>query len=282
MTNIAESWTKSKAFCFTSHTLVGYDMSAKFPREHGNCFSVMEELLPGAADDIKSKPDDERWEAISKAQKENLLRENRIVNFNHENMEELLERGVVQWPIDILVVVPGVAVIHDARIPASWYDKYFCPTCCPTSHLPVTQHLNSMRDIESGRTTITPIPPREEEPDDSGIPNIPMAIKSVSANPPHRLMFMIGPRTEDQRWYFVRLEHYDRLDLKYWAVGGPFLRAEAQANADKSKNETHVLDADSWQDAIRKAEKEFGGHDKSIDEDWPTMSLAQRKERYGH
>lgn len=101
-------------------TLVGVFIKT-YPAEHGNCFSVK-------ATDGK---------------------EYRIVNFNHENMEEALRRGL-KFPIKIKPIGKCVAIIHDSRIPDNWYDKVWCEVCCPGYLLPMPQTMRHERQIERG------------------------------------------------------------------------------------------------------------------------------------
>ena len=104
----------------TTVTLVGY--FGEYPRERGNCFSV-------------SVGEDENY---------------RIVNFNHENLEKLIEDNIVSFPIKISNLSGGVAIIADERIPDEWYSKRFCETCTPSDLLPVPQRLKHFLDIERG------------------------------------------------------------------------------------------------------------------------------------
>jgi hypothetical protein len=104
----------------TRVTLVGF--FGEYPRERGNCFSV--------------SVDDER--------------DYRIINFNHENLEKLIEDGVVSFPIKISKLEEGIAIIADERIPDEWYSKRFCETCTPENLLPIPQRLKHHLDIERG------------------------------------------------------------------------------------------------------------------------------------
>jgi hypothetical protein len=108
----------------TRVTLVGY-LHDKFPASRGNCFSVVTE-------------DDKHF---------------RILNFNHENLEELERTNVFEWPLKILPLDSSHAVICDERIPHEWYDEKFCSTCTPRNLLPLPQRLRQLRDIQSGRKT---------------------------------------------------------------------------------------------------------------------------------
>ena len=106
----------------TSCTLVGY-IGKDFPMKRGNCFSV-------EAEDGKDY---------------------RIVNFNHENIEELLERRTIEFPVKISPIGEGVALIADERIPTDWYDSRYCETCTPRNLLPQPQQLRIFLDIQSGK-----------------------------------------------------------------------------------------------------------------------------------
>lgn len=74
----------------------------------------------------------------------------RIVNFNHENLEELLEKQMIEFPITIGVVGGNVAVILDSRIPDEWYSQKFCTTCTPMDLLPLPQRIKQLLDIDRG------------------------------------------------------------------------------------------------------------------------------------
>lgn len=104
----------------TTQTLVG-KMGKDFPRKSGNCFSV--ETDQG--------------------------KEYRIVNFNVENWEEMIKRGL-ELPIKIGILGGRTAIIHDDRIPEEWYDYQYCPTCCPEFYLPEPQKLAKERKRSRG------------------------------------------------------------------------------------------------------------------------------------
>lgn len=104
----------------TTVTLVGY--FGEYPMERGNCFSV-------------SVEGDEGY---------------RIINFNHENLEKLIEDNIVSFPIKISKLSDGIAIIADERIPDEWYSKRFCETCTPSDLLPLPQRLKHFLDIERG------------------------------------------------------------------------------------------------------------------------------------
>ena len=105
-------------------TLIG--SFGDFPRKIGNCFSIVTE----------SK---KRYS---------------IVNFVVENLEELLKREVIKWPIKILPISKAEAVICDERIPDEWYRLEYCATCCPDSLLPHPQKAKHLRQEMRGERTI--------------------------------------------------------------------------------------------------------------------------------
>lgn len=107
----------------TTVTLVGY--MGDFPRERGNCFSIETENGSGM----------------------------RVLNFGHENLEELLKREIVQWPIAVLPISERHCLIADHRIPDEWYSDRFCSTCTPFSLLPPQQKLERVIDLTSGKRT---------------------------------------------------------------------------------------------------------------------------------
>lgn len=104
----------------TCVTLVGI-MANKYPLASGNCFSV-------------------------EAEDNN---EYKIVNFVHENIEELSNRGFKR-PFKIAILGPGVAVVHDERIPDEWYADHYCEVCCPRDLLPINQRMKHLRHIACG------------------------------------------------------------------------------------------------------------------------------------
>lgn len=97
-----------KATEIGSQTMVGY-ADAPFPRQRGNCFSMLGE-------------DGNYY---------------RIVNFGVENLEELIRRKVVEFPVEIELVEDRpyqgqrLAMVRDERIPAEWYNERRCSTCWP-------------------------------------------------------------------------------------------------------------------------------------------------------
>ncbi len=105
----------------TSCTLVGF-IGDEYPMKSGNCFSV------------------NIGEAGTR----------RIINFNHENLEELIARKIVEFPIKVLPLSEGHALIADERIPDEWYSDRFCETCTPHDLLPPQQKLKYMLDKMRG------------------------------------------------------------------------------------------------------------------------------------
>jgi hypothetical protein len=103
-------------------TLIGVNVN-NYPVPHGNCFTVETE-----GKDYK------------------------IVNFSLENMEELNRLGV-EFPVKIHLLNDSRAIIHDERIPTSWYDDRWCEVCCPESLLPYPQRLTHDREIMQGVRT---------------------------------------------------------------------------------------------------------------------------------
>ncbi len=107
------------AYEVTSTTLIG--SFGDFPRSVGNCFSL----------------------------KTDIDKDYRIVNFNAENLDELLKRGLT-WPVKILPMNERIAIICDARISDKWYDERYCSICCPDSLLPHPQLASQLREIDRG------------------------------------------------------------------------------------------------------------------------------------
>ena len=114
--NPVEGWQKAKATKMGFRTCVGY-FGTDYPWSSGNCFD-----LDG----------------------------HRILNFNYENFIELQSRTVISWPVDIMIIENGLALIHDSRILHEWYSQNFCITCCPIRLLPAPQRLKQLREIDSG------------------------------------------------------------------------------------------------------------------------------------
>lgn len=109
-----------KALTVTEHTLVG--VMGDPPHPHGNCFSV--------------KCDDGKYY--------------RVVNFNLENVEALVEQGL-KWPIECQAIGERHVVFMDGRIGERWYQDRYCEICCPRVLLPVTQRQRHEREIARGQ-----------------------------------------------------------------------------------------------------------------------------------
>ncbi len=103
----------------TMETLVG--SFGKYPRKFGNCFSM----------------------------RTNNDKHYRIVNFNVENLRELI-RLEVKLPVKLLPLRDGTAVICDERIPDEWYNTEYCSVCCPHDLLPHPQQARYIRQIMRG------------------------------------------------------------------------------------------------------------------------------------
>jgi hypothetical protein len=112
---------KKLATSVTTVTLVGFIKNG-FPMKRGNCFSMRTD-------------NDEHY---------------KIVNFNYENFEELLERNVIEFPVTIGVIKGNTAVMLDNRIPDEWYSDKFCTTCTPMDLLPLPQRIKQLLDIDRG------------------------------------------------------------------------------------------------------------------------------------
>ncbi len=109
------------ARCVGETTCVGFNAD-KYPAEHGNCFSV-ENVTDGKGF--------------------------KILNFIHENLAELMREGLT-WPVRCQSLSDRHAVIHDERIPDSFYERWFCEVCCPVDLLPSPQLLRRERWIATG------------------------------------------------------------------------------------------------------------------------------------
>jgi hypothetical protein len=107
-------------------TLIG--SFGNYPRKHGNCFSM-------GTDNNDSV---------------------RIVNFLVENLEYLLKKKWITYPIKLksLSDRSGVAIIDDDRIPETFYRKLYCTVCCPSNLLLQEQQDERQRQIESGELII--------------------------------------------------------------------------------------------------------------------------------
>lgn len=52
-----------------------------------------------------------------------------LINFRLENFEELIRRGVINWPVKITPVDDDHAEVTDERIPKEWYYNKYCSIC---------------------------------------------------------------------------------------------------------------------------------------------------------
>lgn len=157
---IGMEFKKVLADFVTSVTLVGY-ITDSYPSPRGNCFSV-------------------------KGQNGQSYR---ILNFNHENLEELMRRDIIEWPIMIHELEPGYAVVADARIPDEWYDTKFCNTCTPRNLLPYPQLLRIELEIMRGNRT-------EREVEINGKKHIMVSINVKSESRPVRAPYTIDTTTQ--------------------------------------------------------------------------------------
>ena len=80
------------------------------------------------------------------------------MNFNLENIEELIRIGQITWPIKIKEIGTQLlesdrsnwAVIHDERIPDDWFQDNWCEICCPQVLLPIHQRDRHERQEACG------------------------------------------------------------------------------------------------------------------------------------
>ena len=77
----------------------------------------------------------------------------KIVNFTHENLEDLIENHNLTLPLKLMVLSKHAAAVHDERIPHKYYEQRFCEVCCPRDLLPAPQRLYQLRDIATGYRT---------------------------------------------------------------------------------------------------------------------------------
>lgn len=116
-----------KALGITRSTCVGMP-DRNEPENHGNCFGVK-------ADNGASY---------------------NIANFNLENLEALLRKGLT-WPIEIKALGDRNALIHDPRIGERWYQNEYCEICTPRKLLPAPQLDRREREILRGAIVETDI-----------------------------------------------------------------------------------------------------------------------------
>jgi len=240
-----ESKTIADAKGITWTTLLGIRIG-EYPVVSGNCFSVH---LDGARDLVTTK-------------------DYRIVNFSLENLNELLRREAVSWPVKIRILDEErrVAVIHDPRIPDKWYDRCWCGVCCPRDLLPPQQRLEQLLDINRGTRS---------EGD---------SIVSISTGPGHRSWFRLKPHKPEECFYHFELKHDEAYDLWYWCSGGPGTEAEFKEKFGDFrshptghvgiwiiKEKNYLAKSSDVKGVFKRIESVLGGHTKSIDQDWPTM-----------
>jgi hypothetical protein len=111
-----------------SQTCVGGLIGAPYPRKGGNCFDV--ETASGSY---------------------------RVLNFRAENLEELLNRGTITWPVKIHVVDKSRCMIHDTRIPHDWYCENLCSICTPFAMMPLTYQMQYARKIATGEIKLSKV-----------------------------------------------------------------------------------------------------------------------------
>lgn len=175
-------------------TLVGY-AAHSFPMESGNCFSVI-------AEDGK---------------------EYSVVNFNYENLKELLKREELEWPIDVLPISENHCVIADHRIPIGWYSAKFCETCTPRHLLTPQQKLQRMLDLKSGK--------RIERK--TVVDGIEYVITSVKSDLPEGIVFMPNTTSNESKTEFIpsdelKSKYKDRkINSKYYGTIMPFDASKA-------------------------------------------------------
>lgn len=116
-------------------TLVGF--YGPFPRERGNCFSVY-------VGPIETKEDYLRAKSF------------KIINFGAENLEYLLEKKVITWPIEIAQLDDTyLAKIVDKRIPADFFDAKPCSICTSKKYWTPEMRKKRADDIRSGDLKIS-------------------------------------------------------------------------------------------------------------------------------
>lgn len=104
-----------------SVTLVGYG-GGEFPLKRGNCFSVS--LQEGG------------WA--------------QILNFNHENLCNLLAEKLITFPIKVYMLSERHGLFCDSRIPDDYYSEELCTVCTPKALLPAPQRVKQLVQIQKG------------------------------------------------------------------------------------------------------------------------------------
>jgi hypothetical protein len=97
----------------------------------------------------------------------------RILNFGAEKLKVLIENGVVDWPVKVVLhsESSNLAYVCDSRIPDEWYDD-ICTICCPQKYLPEHIRLKQLREIQTGC--------REEITTENGVQLIKIKVNSSS------------------------------------------------------------------------------------------------------
>jgi hypothetical protein len=122
MTHFIDGWEEAEAVKLGGCTYVGH-LEKEFPRKHGNCFG----LVTAAGKNYK------------------------VLNFNHENFEELLRRKTIEWPVRMRVDSERkLAFLNDPRIPDDWYCASTCNTCSPADLIDTATRLEQLRRIARG------------------------------------------------------------------------------------------------------------------------------------
>jgi hypothetical protein len=74
----------------------------------------------------------------------------KIINFHHENFDELFRTGVIEYPVNMKVLEKGFAMLHDIRIPNEWYMTKTMTTTVPVKYYTIHQKAEYERGIERG------------------------------------------------------------------------------------------------------------------------------------
>ncbi len=192
----------------------------------------------------------------------------RIVNFHLEPLEELVKARAVWWPIQVMEIAPGVGIVHDPRIPREKYEARYCTVCCPKHLLPGPQRAGQLRNIQAGFR-------REGKPSESGFAVTSLNLRSL----PRRTVFCWG-KAPDNFLYHMNLVTDDDFEVAYWRADGPFDPENRPPSTEAITYSAGEV-GDDYRDAIRRAEKEHGGHTLSVDDPDPTMYAARRRELFG-
>lgn len=191
----------------------------------------------------------------------------RIVNFKYEPLQELLKARIVWWPIMVMEIAPGIGIIHDPRIPRDKYENRYCTVCCPNHLLPPQQRAEQLRDIAAGFRT--------EHRRKNGIGVVSTKSRDLS----RRTIFCWG-KCPDNWLYHLDLVTDDDFEVTYWRANGPFDPEEQTPSTEDIVYSVADVGHD-YRDAIRRAEKDHGGHTVSVDDPDPTMHAARRRKLFG-